>query len=64
MLHQNIWNCQYFIYSLCCYECFLFVHNLNTTNKNIFQLKINPKNKKSWKNDVQIKITHINIMSK
>jgi len=37
-----------FIYSLCCYESFLFVHNWNTTNKNwlwisyIFQLKINP----------------------
>jgi hypothetical protein len=34
-----------FIYSLCCYEWFLFVHNLNQTNKNwlyifyIFQLK-------------------------
>jgi hypothetical protein len=45
-----------FIYSLCCYEWYLFVHNLNTTNKNwlwfshIFQLKINPKNKKSCKN--------------
>ena len=24
----------------------------------IFQLKINPKNKKSWKNYVQIKTTH------
>ena len=39
-----------FIYSLCCYDWFLFVHNLNTTNKNwlwfsyIFQLNINPKN--------------------
>ena len=36
------------IYSLCCYEWFLFVHNLNTTNtirfSYIFQLKINPKN--------------------
>ena len=35
------------IYSLCCYEWFLFVHNLNTTNtirfSYIFQLKINPK---------------------
>jgi hypothetical protein len=46
--------------TLCCYEWFLFVHNLNTTNKNwlwfsyIFQLKINPKNY------VQIKTTHIN----
>jgi hypothetical protein len=39
-----------FIYSLCSHEWFLFVHNLNTTNKNwlwfsyIFKLKINPKN--------------------
>ena len=39
-----------FIYSLYCYELFLFVHNFNTTNKNwlwfsyIFQLKIHPKN--------------------
>jgi hypothetical protein len=46
------------------YDWFLFVHNLNTTNKNwlwfsyIFQLKINPKNKKTWKNYVQIKTTH------
>ena len=45
------------------YDWFLFVHNLNTTNKNwlwfsyIFQLKINPKNKKTWKNYVQIKTT-------
>jgi hypothetical protein len=53
------------------YEWFLFVHNLNTTNKNwlwfsyIFQLKINPKNKKSWKNYVQIKTTasHWQILS-
>jgi hypothetical protein len=29
----NIWL---FIYSLCCYELFLFVHNLNTPNKNWF----------------------------
>ena len=49
IINQNniFWG---FIYSLCCYEWFLFVHNLNTTNKNwlwfsyIFQLKINPKN--------------------
>jgi hypothetical protein len=50
-----------------------YVHNLNTTNKYwlwfsyIFQLKINPKNKTSWKNYVQIKTTYkinINIMSK
>jgi hypothetical protein len=39
-----------FICSLCLYEWFLFVYNLNITNKNwlwfsyIFQLKINPKN--------------------
>jgi hypothetical protein len=39
-----------FIYSLCCYGWFLFVHNLNTTNTNwlwfsyIFQQKINPEN--------------------
>jgi hypothetical protein len=39
-----------FICSLCLYEWFLFVHNLNITNTNwlwfsyIFQLKINPKN--------------------
>ena len=33
-------------YSLCCYELFLFVHNLNTTNKNwLIFLYISTKNK-------------------
>jgi hypothetical protein len=36
-----------FIYSLCCYEWFLFVHNLNTTNKKLtlIFLYISTKNK-------------------
>jgi hypothetical protein len=39
----------WFIYSLCCYEWFLFVYNLTQQIKidwfsYIFQLKINPKN--------------------
>jgi hypothetical protein len=38
----------------CCYEWFLFLHNLNTTNKiwfsYVFQLKINPKHWQSWEN--------------
>ena len=48
IINQNniFWG---FIYSLCCYEWFLFVYNLTQQIKidwfsYIFQLKINPKN--------------------
>ena len=68
IINQNniFWG---FIYSLCCYEWFLFVYNLTQQIKidwfsYIFQLKINPKNSQSCLYYVQIKTTHINIMSK